>query len=112
MAGFDALLKAAPDLRAVAKADKGGNVQDMAGDADAETVCAVVALALKSLDEVEELVGLGNMRSWTIASSKVTLYVQHQPDGFVAALGGPTKNAEATMRIVTEHAGAGAGGRR
>lgn len=107
MPGLEALLKAAPDLRTAAKADNGGSVLETAGNADAETISAVVALSLKSLAAVEELAGLGSLRSWTVASSTMTLYVQHQPDGFVAALGSPTKNAEATMRIVTEHAGAG-----
>lgn len=110
--GFDALLRAAPDLRAVAKADEEGNVHEMAGGADAETFCAVAALALKSLEVVEDIAGLGDLRSFSIASSKVTLHVLRRPDGFVAALGEATKNAEATMRLVTEHAGAGASGRR
>ncbi|NUQ73637.1 MAG: hypothetical protein HUU21_08795 [Polyangiaceae bacterium] len=111
-AGFDALLGSAPDLRAAARADEEGNVYEMAGDADAETFCAVGALALRALNNVEKLADLGSLRSFTVASPKGTLYVLRRPSGFVAALGDATKNTEATMRIVTELAGTGISSRR
>ena len=109
MAGPGSLLNSAPELRIVAMADKSGNVREMAGEGDAETLCAVVALGLRPLDSVAELISLGNLRSWTIATPKLTLYVQHQSDGFSVALGDPTKNVEATMRLISDHVAAGRG---
>src|SRR5689334_4994671 len=97
MKDIEAVLGFAPGLVGVARADVAGNVYDVAGPVDGESLCAVAAMARVPLERTSEILGLGGLRDWSFAYAEGALYV-HQGDDMVAVQGGPTKSPETTMK--------------
>jgi len=105
MKSLDPLLSLAPGLYAAAKADKSGNVQEIVGNMDGESVCAVVAMCSPPLERVSGLLGLGAPTSWGFVNKKLSLYVQRHNEGFVTLLGPVTKNPESTLKKLAKTLG-------
>jgi Domain of unknown function (DUF4388) len=98
MKSLEPLLSLAPGLYAAAKADPSGNVQDLVGNIDAESVCAVAAMCSAPLERISGLLGLGACTNWGFVNKKLSLYVQRSNEGFVALLGPVTKSPETTLK--------------
>src|SRR5215467_5240928 len=97
MKAIEAVLGVAPGLVGAARADVAGNVYDVAGPVDGESLCAVAAMARVPLERTAELLGLGALRDWSFAYAEGALYV-HQADDMVAVQGTTTKSPETVMR--------------
>jgi hypothetical protein len=102
MSNLDTLLKHAPELRVCAKSDREGNVFAWAGTGEVESICAVTALATPAVEGVSELLALGELEGYSFVGQKLALYVHQRADGFVAALGEPSKSTETTMKKLAE----------
>jgi hypothetical protein len=102
--GIDAVLGVAPGLTGAARADASGNVLEMAGQLDGESLCAVAAMCKVPLERASELIGLGALRDFSFTFAQGALYVHHE-DGFVAVSGGPTKNPETVMKKLGQFLG-------
>jgi hypothetical protein len=98
MKGIEVVLGVAPGLRGAGRADSGGNVLEMAGQLDGESLCAVAAMCKVPLDHAAELLGLGGLRDFSFTYAQGALYVHHEDEGFVAVTGGATKNPETVMK--------------
>lgn len=98
MKGIDAVLGVAPGLTGAAKADATGNVLDMAGQLDGESLCAVAAMCKVPLERASELLGLGGLLDFSFTYAQGALYVHHDDEGFVAVTGSATKNPETIMK--------------
>jgi len=98
MKSLEPLLGLAPGLYAAAKADRSGNVQQLLGNVDGESVCAVVAMCGEPLQRVSGLLRLGPAASCGFVNNKLSLYVQRHDDGFVTLLGPVTKSPEGTLK--------------
>jgi hypothetical protein len=106
MKGIDAVLGVSPGLTGAARADAAGNVMEMAGQLDAESLCAVAAMCKLPLERASELLGLGGLRDFSFTFAQGALYVHHD-DGFVAVSGGATKNPETVMKKLAQFLGDG-----
>lgn len=104
MKSIDAVLGVAPGLTGAARADAAGNVLEMAGQLDAESLCAVAAMCKLPLERASELLGLGGLRDWSFTFAQGALYVHHD-DGFVAVAGSATKNPETIMKKLAQALG-------
>jgi hypothetical protein len=104
MKGIDTVLGVAPGLTGAARADASGNVLEMAGQLDGESLCAVAAMCKLPLERASELLGLGGLRDFSFTFAHGALYVHHD-DGFVAVSGGPTKNPETVMKKLAQYLG-------
>jgi hypothetical protein len=102
MSKIESLLKAVPEVRLAATADRAGNVTEASGAGDAESLCAAVALSRSALERAGELMGLGPTTGYTAASDKLTVFVHERPDGFLAALGDSSRNADSTSRKIVD----------
>jgi predicted regulator of Ras-like GTPase activity (Roadblock/LC7/MglB family) len=94
------LLKAIPAVKLVTRADGGGNVEDSAGEGDAEVLGAVAAICNSRLESISELMGAGPIHSWTVVTENMSMFVQAVPEGFVAALGGAAKSPETVLKLL------------
>jgi hypothetical protein len=102
MSNLDALLKQTPELRVCGKADRDGNVSEWAGTGEVESMCAVAALATQAVEGLSDLLALGQLEGYSFVGQKLALYVHQHVDGFVAALGEPSKSTEITMKKLAE----------
>jgi len=106
MKAIEALLGVAPGLVGAARADVGGNVYEVAGPVDGESLCAVAAMARVPLERSSEILGLGGLRDWSFAYAQGALYV-HQGDELVAVQGSATKSPETVMKRLGQALGDG-----
>jgi hypothetical protein len=104
MKGIEAVLGLAPGLSGAARADAAGNVIEIAGQLDGESLCAVAAMTRAPLDKASELLGLGGLRDWSFSYAHGALYVHHD-DGLVAVQGGATKSPETVMKKLAQALG-------
>jgi len=102
MSNLETLLKHAAELRVCAKADKEGNVFAWAGTGEVEGMCAVTALATPAVEGISSLLALGDLEGYSFVGQKLALYVHQRADGFVVALGEPSKSTETTMKKLAE----------
>ncbi len=100
--GIDSVLGVAPGLTGAARADEGGNVLEMTGQLDGESLCAVAAMCKMPLDRAAELLGLGGLRDFSFTYAQGALYVHHDEEGFVAVTGVATKNPETVMKKLAQ----------
>src|SRR5262249_22287893 len=101
MKGIEAVLGLAPGLSGAARADADGNVLDIAGQLDGESLCAVAAMTRTPLEKASEILGLGALRDWSFSYAHGALYVHHD-DGLVAVQGGATKSPETVMKKLAQ----------
>lgn len=101
MKGMDSVLGVVPGLVGAARADANGNVEEIAGQLDGESLCAVAAMSKLPLERAAALLGLGNLRDWSFSYAHGALYVHHD-DGFVAVQGLATKSPETVMRKLAQ----------
>jgi hypothetical protein len=104
MKGIDAVLGLTPGLVGAARADSAGNVYEVAGQIDGESLCAVAAMARAPLERASELLGLGGLRDWSFSFAHGALYVHHGDD-MVAVQGGATKSPETIMKKLAQALG-------
>jgi len=95
---LNVLLNLDPALRAVARADRHGSLQDSAGDMDAETACAVAMMAARHVGEASADLGLGQPTAWHVSVASSTWYVVHAHDSLFVAVGNHGRNALNTLR--------------
>jgi predicted regulator of Ras-like GTPase activity (Roadblock/LC7/MglB family) len=100
MPAIDKVLRASSELKVVAKADSSGNVAEVSGEGDGESMCAVAALCVKPMERALEILGLGAPESWSIVTEKVALYVRQRDDGFLVAQGKSSKSPAQTLNKV------------
>jgi hypothetical protein len=107
MKGIESVLGVAPGLTGAARADASGNVLEMAGSLDGESLCAVAAMCKVPLERASELLGLGGLRDFSFTYGQGALYVHHDDEGFVAVTGAATKNPETVMKKLGQTIGNG-----
>ena len=100
MDGVKKVLSAASGLKCAARADSNGVVLEVAGQIDAEQLCAVVAMSHPPLEQAAETLGLGKLQRWAAVTPTVTVYVDIDQNGFVAVTGEPNKNPDATLQKI------------
>jgi hypothetical protein len=107
MRAIESVLGVAPGLVGAAKADAGGNVLEIAGQLDGESLCAVAAMCKVPLERCAELLDLGELCDFSFTYGQGALYVHHDDEGFVAVVGSATKNPETIMKKLGQVIGAG-----
>jgi hypothetical protein len=111
MKGIESVLGLAPGLTGAARADAAGNVIEINGQLDGESLCAVAAMAKLPLERASEMLGLGALRDWSFSYAHGALYVHHD-EGLVAVQGAPTKSPETVMKKLAQALGSPGGGER
>lgn len=88
---LESILHCDASLRGIATADDQGNVLELEGVIDAETVCAVAAMCSQTIHSVGDLLGFGRARMWGTTSQNFALY-QVEDHQHHVAIGLPSKN--------------------
>src|SRR5215470_1383828 len=104
MSRLETILGVAPGLVGAARADASGNVLEVAGQLDAESLGAVAAMCKVPLERAAEHLGIGALRDFSFSYAQGAFYVHHD-GGFVCIVGGPSKNPETTMKKIAAAAG-------
>ena len=102
MQTISALLGQVPGLRAGARADTGGNVEEVAGQIEAETACAIATMCSPHLESAAGLLQLGTLHAYSIVSDKMSMYVHKAAQGIVVATGDHSKNPDAQMKKIAQ----------
>jgi hypothetical protein len=105
MKPLEPVLGVVPGLSGAARADVSGNVLDLAGTLDGESICAVAAMCRGPLEKASEILGLGNLRDWSFAYAQGALYVHSDGEGMVTVQGTPSKNPETVMKKIAQALG-------
>lgn len=100
MSTMESLLNTVPGGKGAARADSAGNVIEYSGPIDAETVCAVAAMSMNTLDEVGALLGLGSAKGWSIVSDKRAMYVHRRADELIVVEAQATKTPETVLKKI------------
>lgn len=98
MSSISDILTSIKEATGVASSDASGTVIESQGDIDADTVCAVAAMSMGTLDEAGDLLGLGALEGWSIVTKSHALYVHRRGVGFIAVSGPTTKSPEAVLK--------------
>ncbi len=93
-----ARLTLVPELTGAAITDASGAVIDLAGEIDGDTLCAVVAQAVGHIEAATAMLALGTLEDWTASGKKEGLYVNHEDEQMVVALGKATPNPDAVIK--------------
>src|SRR5690606_23495625 len=72
--GIERALRSVKDLQGIAVCDHQGWVEGVAGQVDAETVCAVVTMSTPQIRRIAALMGMGDVRQWAIGGKEGTVY--------------------------------------
>jgi hypothetical protein len=105
MKPLEPVLAVVPGLQGAARSDVAGNVLELAGTLDGESICAVATMCRASLEKASEILGLGQLRDWSFSYAQGALYVHQDGEGSVAVLGGQSKNPETVMKKIAQTLG-------
>lgn len=94
------VLAVSPTLSASARASADGSVLGVSGKIDAETTCAVVALAARQVEEVVLELGLGDLGAWHIGVGKGNWYVVSHRGEMLVVQGEDTKNPASVLQKI------------
>lgn len=98
--GIEKALRSVKDLQGIAVCDHQGWVEGVAGQVDAETVCAVVTMSTPQMRRIAALMGMGDVRQWAIGGKEGTVYTVVTPGKTIAAVGNATNNPDAVLRLL------------
>ncbi|WP_428267520.1 hypothetical protein [Haliangium sp.] len=99
---MEPLLNTIPGGKGAARADATGNVLEYTGPIDAETVCAVAAMSMNTLEDIGALLGLGSARGWGIVSDKRAMYVHRRSDELIVVEAQATKTPESILKKIAQ----------
>lgn len=88
----DGVLLEDEDFLAVAKSDASGRVTFRAGDLEAETVCALAAMATAQTQRACEGLGLGSLEAWYAVDEEQTWFFAQSDGELGVAIGPPQRN--------------------
>ena len=95
-----ALLAVSPGLKTAVRTDLKGSVLDVAGQGDAESLCAVAAMVQSTLAESEGLFGLGELQAWSLSTSDLAVFAFRHQGRMMAVSGEPSKSPEGVLRRI------------
>lgn len=96
------VLSALDALRGVARADDEGSVIELAGEMEAETLCAVATIVSHQMRSAAEELGLGEVQAWHVSLGKKSYYSATLPHGRFVAEGPLNKNAAGTLKRMAD----------
>jgi hypothetical protein len=94
------LLASSPGLKTAVRTDLKGSVLDVAGQGDAESLCAVTAMVQSTLSGSEELFGLGELQAWSLSTADIAVFAFVHQGRMMAVSGEPSKSPEGVLRRV------------
>lgn len=95
--GLRNLLATTSQLRGAVKTDPTGTVCDSIGEQGDETTVAAVSLSAPHFEEIAQLLGLGEVKGWTVSTGKDAMYVNREGENFVTAWGAAGSSPEVTL---------------
>jgi hypothetical protein len=93
------------EVKGLARASWQGSVLEVAGEMDAETACAVVAMASRKVAEATSEAGLGPPRSWHVSLGLSTFYVVHGEEELLVLRGNAAKNPISMLKTLAKSCG-------
>lgn len=100
---IERFLRRSKDLIGISICDHQGWVEKVTGDIDAETVCAVATMATPQMQRIAALMGMGHLRQWAVSGKGGAVYTVLTPGKTIAAVGNPTHNLDAVLRLLHQH---------
>ncbi|MBX7112846.1 MAG: hypothetical protein K1X64_00830 [Myxococcaceae bacterium] len=83
---LNAVLAELKGVKGVARADPAGNVQEVAGQVDGETTCAVAVMCIPQLEGGGGLLQLGSVQGFAIISEKSSMVLMRTKAGVMVAM--------------------------
>lgn len=85
-------------VNGIARSSDAGEALEAQGNLDAETLCAVAAVASGALDELKSKLGAGALQRWYFVTEQHTYYVSERGAERIVAVGDAVKNPEPTSK--------------
>jgi len=97
---MEAILSALKQVDGVARSSDAGEVLESTGRLDAETLCAVAAVASGALAEIKGVLGAGALQRWYFVTEQHSYFVSERGPERVVAVGDAAKNPEPTSKTL------------
>lgn len=85
-------------VKGLARADSAGNVQEVVGQVDAETSCAVGVMCLPHLESAGGLLQLGSLQGFAIVSQSASMVLSRNKGGVKVAVSDTKLAPDAVLR--------------
>jgi len=97
---MDSLLKELKPLSGAALSSEDGDVLEVGGECDADTLCAVTSVSAVQLSKIGELLAAGSLERWYVVTEAHTYYASERPleRRRLVAVGEALKSPEATSK--------------
>lgn len=92
------LVQSTPELEGAAICDTNGWVSSVAGQIDAETVCAAVTMAIPALERAAELLGMGAPAMWSVGGRDGMLHACRAQGQMVTGTGRSVPNPDSVLK--------------
>jgi hypothetical protein len=92
-------------IKAAARTNQQGSVLEVAGEMDAETACAVVALTSQMVAEATSEAGLGLPSAWHVSLGSSTFYVVQDQGEFLVMFGSASRNPASMLKTLAQSCG-------
>lgn len=97
---MEALHKLLKQVQGVARSSDTGEVLEVAGSFDSDTLAAVAAVGSSPLRELGDLLSAGRLERWYVTTETSTYYMSERPSERLVAAGDAAKNPEATSKAL------------
>lgn len=94
------MLNTLKQVDGVARSTEAGEPLESHGALDAETLCAVAAVAAGALDELKSKLGAGRLQRWYFVTEQHAYYVSERGHERLVASGDAVKNPEPTSKTL------------
>jgi hypothetical protein len=87
-------------VNGAARSSESGEVLESAGKLDADTLCAVAAVAAGALGEIKSVQGAGALQRWYFVTEQHAYFVSERGPERVVVVGDAVKNPEPTSKTL------------
>jgi hypothetical protein len=99
------ILSGNANIKAAARTNQQGSVLEVAGEMDAETACAVAAMASQMVAEATSEAGLGPPSAWHVSLGTSTFYVVQDQEELVVMSGNASRNPATMLKTLAQSCG-------
>lgn len=97
---MQAILSTLKQVNGAARSSDGGEVLESAGKLDADTLCAVAAVASGALGDVKSVQGGGALQRWYFVTEEHAYFVSERGSERIVVVGDAVKNPEPTSKTL------------
>lgn len=92
------ILDRTQNMKSLVVMRRDGAVESSAGDQDPDVLAAVGALAMRQVEEISDLLALGEIEGWVVASDQASFSLIAHGQHLVGALGGAVRSLDGSLK--------------